>query len=69
MVWEVWDVVVTAKALDGRDLPQAVVRHGAQACREGMMEVVRVTGEEKDHIPLITNADVNPFPYEVVVVE
>lgn len=46
---------------------QALARKSVKSLRRAIMAVVALAGEEKEHIPPITSAENNPFPYEIVV--
>lgn len=61
--WETWRVEVLYSSAPGA----ATGPRCAKSLRAAAMDVLRFTGEEKGHIPPITSAETNPFPYEIVL--
>ena len=52
---------------DEEDEADVLVRKSVRSLGKAMMDVLRVAGEQKEHIPPITSAESNPFPYEIVI--
>ncbi|KAL9055960.1 MAG: hypothetical protein Q9162_003256 [Coniocarpon cinnabarinum] len=46
---------------------EALVRKSVKSLRKAMMDVIQTSGDEKEHIPPITSADTNPFPFEIII--
>ena len=44
-----------------------VLEEERESLRAAVMEIIRLAGEEKEHIPPITTSETNPFPYTVEV--
>lgn len=65
--WESWLLDVTLASPRSEAERLKVRRAMETSLAKAAMKVVRVVGRDKEHIPPITQADVNPFPYSIVV--
>ena len=49
------------------EVAEKTVKESFRSLRTAIAEVMKCAGDEKDHIPPITSAESNPFPYEILV--
>lgn len=70
--WETWLIEVTVATVRNTSREAGIeaeklAERCTQSLREAAMSIVSVAGREKNHIPPITTADANAFPYEIIV--
>lgn len=68
-VWETWAVSVQMFRARSEGEAERLRRRMEKSLREAAFRIIELAGGEKDHIPPITTADANPFPYRIVVGE
>jgi hypothetical protein len=65
--WEQWVLNITCATpkteLEKRKVRQAMEKSLSKTC----LKIINIVNREKDHIPPITEADTNPFPYSIIV--
>lgn len=65
--WEQWVLNITCATpkteQEKRKVRQAMEKSLSKTC----LKIINIVNREKDHIPPITEADTNPFPYSIIV--
>jgi alpha-galactosidase/6-phospho-beta-glucosidase family protein len=65
--WEQWVLNITCATpkneREKRQVRSAMEKSLSKTC----LKIINIVNKEKDHIPPITEADTNPFPYTIVV--
>lgn len=65
--WEQWVLNITCATpkneREKRQVRQAMEKSLSKTC----LKIINIVNKEKDHIPPITEADTNPFPYQILV--
>lgn len=67
--WERWRLDVSMLANTRGVEGERVMERVEASLRDAAMAVMEIAGREKEHIPVITTADANPFPYEITLGE
>ncbi|RKP13687.1 hypothetical protein BJ684DRAFT_15938 [Piptocephalis cylindrospora] len=64
--WEQWLLTITVSwpvTEKDRSKDRAI---SAASLRQALGEVLRLCEERRDHVPIITTSDVNPFPFQLI---